>query len=58
MEKFLQEKGYLVHTFKPPNFIPMSAKEDVFQNLNDLNLLVQGKKVNIVTTCDLLHAFR
>ena len=31
---------------------------DVLQHLNDLNCLVQEKRVNIVTACDLLRAFR
>ena len=51
--KFLREqRNTLVHTFKFTNFAPMLAYlAEVFQRINDLNLLTQEKKVNTVTAC-------
>ena len=58
-KQILQEKSSLGYTFKSSSFaLMLPYLENVFQHLNDLNLSVQGKRVNIVTTCDLLHAFR
>ena len=60
IEQFLREqKSSLVRTSEFPNFaLVLAYLADVFQHLNDLNLSIQGKNVNIVTACGLLRAFR
>ena len=60
IEQFLREqKCDLVHNFDSTSFSPMLAYlVDIFQHLNDLNLSLQGKEMNIVTACDKLRAFR
>ncbi|XP_051784720.1 protein ZBED8-like [Erpetoichthys calabaricus] len=60
IKQFLQEqKCDFLHSFEFPYFTPLLAYlADIFQHLNDLNCSIQGKEMNIVTTCDKLRAFR
>ena len=58
--QFLRERGQeLVKYFDEPSFVQMIAYlADVFSALNELNLSLQGRGLNIVTASEKLAAFK
>ena len=55
---FKDRNSHLLVCFESVEFIPMTAcLADIFHHLNELNLSLQGKKMNVVNASDKLKSF-